>query len=113
MLFVLLLFSEVDGRGGSGGGGWTILVFEEDVEARLVFMGAKRSRLLFVSNRANFGSIAVLLRFRRKPPPGDGEDEEAVPPLVAEPEVGVRGNGKLAVVVLGEGEGEASENMEL
>lgn len=92
------------------------MVFEEDVEARLVFMGAKRSRLVFVSNRANLGSIAVLLRFRKNPPPGlvlvVVLDEEAVPPF-AEPEVGVRGNGRLAVVVLGEGEGDASAYMEL
>lgn len=80
-------------------------------------MGARRSLLLFVSNRANLGSIAVLLRFRRKPPtPGEEEEDGAVlvVPLFPDPElVGVRGNGKLAVVVLGEGEGDASENMEL
>lgn len=83
-------------------------------------MGARRSLLLFVSNRANLGSIAVLLRFRRKPPtPGEeGKDGAVLVPLVPllcpDPElVGVRGNGRLAVVVLGEGEGDASENMEL
>lgn len=81
-------------------------------------MGARRSLLLFVSNRANLGSIAVLLRFRRKPPtPGEEGKDGAVlvvPLLCPDPElVGVRGNGRLAVVVLGEGEGDASENMEL
>lgn len=80
---------ESEGRGGTGGG--LNLEVEGAPVPRLVFMGGTNRSLLFVSRRASFGSIPVLLRIR-------------IPDVA----VGVLGNGRLAVVVLGDGEGEAS-----